>query len=447
MSNIELPSIENLYRELFCLIRRKLWLQILIGFVLGIGCGIVCNPDSGLFAARTSNTIVAWLALPGQLFLSLIQMIIIPLIVSSIIVGLTSNSDSSQIGKMGWRIAVYFLCTTTVAIILGVFLATALQPGSGIDPETMQREDAAEMPSAGSAVASTTVDTALSLQTLPGKISAIVPENPYASIINGQMFQVVIFALIFGIALSTLQSEKVQPIVRLLEAIQKVCMRIIAGIMYIAPLAVFGLIAQAIAKSGLDIIIGMTGYAGTVLLGLAGLMVFYCSILALLTRRNPFTVLNQCKELLLLAFSTSSSAAVMPMSIKTANEKLRVAPATSQLVIPLGATVNMDGTALYQAVATVFLAQAYGLQLGLNQLLIVVITAVSASIGTPGTPGVGIVILSVLLKSVGVPPSGIALIIGVDRLLDMARTAVNVTGDITATAVMDNWMRKFRDVD
>lgn len=445
MPNFEISSIENLSRELFGLIRRKLWLQILCGFILGIGCGIVCNPDSGLFTVRTSSTIVAWLALPGQLFLSLIQMIIIPLIVSSIIVGLTSNSDSSQAGKMGWRIAVYFLCTTTVAIVLGVFLATALQPGSGIDPETMQQEDAAELPSAVSSPDGTTADTEVSLQTLPAKISDIVPENPFASIINGQMFQVVIFALIFGIALSTLQSEKVQPIVRLLESIQKVCMRIIAGIMYIAPLAVFGLIAKAIAKSGLDIIIGLTGYVGTVLLGLAGLVVFYCCILAVLGRRNPFTVLNQCKELLLLAFSTSSSAAVMPMSIKTANEKLRVNPSASQLVIPLGATVNMDGTALYQGVATVFLAQAYGLQLGLDQLLIVVITAVSASIGTPGTPGVGIVILAVLLKNVGVPPSGIALIIGVDRLLDMARTAANVTGDLTATVVMDNWMEKFRD--
>ena len=432
-------SSDTLYLELFTLIRKKLWLQILIGFLLGAGCGVLLNPGNGLAAAETSNIIVSWLAIPGHIFLSLIQMIIIPLIFSSIIVGLVSNSNKPGAGKTGLWIGIYFLCSTAIAITWGIFLAEKINPGGYIDPNAVNRKVTAETRIKMNTDDSQPSETGISMGSFPDKIIAIIPENPFESMVNGSMFQVVIFSLIIGVALGSLKQEHAGPLHNLLQATQKVCMRVISGVMYIAPFAVFGLIAKSLAQSGKAVIVGLGGYVGTVLLGLLGLTVLYGCVLIVLARRNPFSVLNQCKELLLLAFSTSSSAAVMPLSIKTANDQLKIDPAKSQLVIPIGATINMDGTALYQGVATVFLAQAYGLQLDIHQLVIVVLTAISASIGTPGTPGVGIVILSVILKDIGVPPAGIALIIGVDRFLDMTRTAVNVMGDITATAVMDRW--------
>jgi len=210
--------------------------------------------------------------------------------------------------------------------------------------------------------------------------------------------------------------------------------------MLLAPLAVFGLLAQITTKIGLEVLFGMGIYVGTVLLGLFILLCLYLLIVLVISRRSPWKFLSAVRDVQLLAFSTSSSAAVMPVSIKTAEEKLGVRSSISQFLIPLGATINMDGTALYQGVATIFLAQVFGVDLGVSGLLLVIVTAVGASIGSPGTPGVGIVILATVLDSVGIPLSGIALIIGVDRILDMSRTAVNVTGDLTACTVMDRWV-------
>jgi Na+/H+-dicarboxylate symporter len=209
--------------------------------------------------------------------------------------------------------------------------------------------------------------------------------------------------------------------------------------MRLAPFAVFGLLAQLTTKIGLSMLLGMGVYVGTVLIGLALLVCVYLTILWVATRTNPVRFLRATREVLLLAFSTSSSAAVMPLTLKTVEEKLNVKPAVSQFVIPLGTTINMDGTALYQGVAAIFLAQVFGVQLGVGAMLLIIITAVGASIGSPGTPGVGVVVLSLVLGSVGIPVAGIALIMGVDRLLDMSRTAVNVMGDMVASTVMARW--------
>jgi Na+/H+-dicarboxylate symporter len=210
--------------------------------------------------------------------------------------------------------------------------------------------------------------------------------------------------------------------------------------MHIAPFAVFGLLAQITIKVGLDALLGMAVYVGTVILGLLLMILVYLIIVSLIARHNPLHFLSAVREVQLLAFSTSSSAAVMPLSMQTAEDKLGVRPSISQFLIPLGASINMDGTALYQAAATVFLAQVYNVELGLSSLLLILVTTVGASIGSPATPGVGIVILAMVLSSVGIPASGVALIIGVDRILDMSRTAVNVTGDLTACLVMDRWV-------
>lgn len=217
-------------------------------------------------------------------------------------------------------------------------------------------------------------------------------------------------------------------------------MTVVRWAMLLAPIAVFGLILQLTAKLGIDALLGMAVYVLTVLLGLLLLLALYLLIILIVAKRHPLTFLNDIKEVLLLAFSTSSSAAVMPLSIKVAEEKLGVRPSISQFVIPLGATINMNGTALYQGVAAMFLAQVFGIDIGLGGMVLIVITAVGASIGSPATPGVGIVILAMVLDSVGIPAAGIALIMGVDRILDMCRTAINVSGDLVTAKLMDSWV-------
>ncbi len=217
-------------------------------------------------------------------------------------------------------------------------------------------------------------------------------------------------------------------------------MAVVRYAMRLAPIAVFGLMAQLTTKLGLDALVGMSVYVATAIGGLFLLLILYVGIVWLFTALNPWALLRAMREVQLLAFSTSSSAAVMPLSIKTAEEKLGIRPSVAQFVIPLGATINMNGTALYQGVATIFLAQVFGIELGTAALALVVVTAVAASIGSPATPGVGIVILSMVLAAAGVPAAGIGLIMGVDRIIDMTRTAINVTGDLVAAAVLDRFV-------
>jgi Na+/H+-dicarboxylate symporter len=217
-------------------------------------------------------------------------------------------------------------------------------------------------------------------------------------------------------------------------------MTVVRWAMLLAPIAVFGLMARLTSQIGLEALVSMGFYVGTVLLGLLIMLVLYLVGLLISTGQSPVEFIRATRELLLLAFSTSSSAAVMPLSIKTAEEALQVRPSIAQFVIPLGATINMTGTALYQGVAAMFLAQVYGVDIGLGGMLLVVAMAVGAAIGSPGTPGVGIVILSMVLATVGIPAEGIALIMGVDRILDMSRTSVNVAGDVVAAKLMDRWM-------
>ena len=254
------------------------------------------------------------------------------------------------------------------------------------------------------------------------------------------MLQIVIFALIFGIALVAMPPTQSRPMLELLGSLQQVCMMIVRWAMWIAPVAVFGLMARLTSQVGISALIGMSHYVATVILGLFILLLFYLLILFLFAQEKPVQFLKNTRELLLLAFSTSSSAAVMPLSIKTAEENLSIRRSISQFVIPLGATINMNGTALYQAVAAIFLAQVYGIDISISGMILIVTMAVGASIGSPATPGVGIVILATILTTVGIPPEGVALIMGVDRILDMTRTAINVAGDVVAAKLMNKWI-------
>jgi len=242
------------------------------------------------------------------------------------------------------------------------------------------------------------------------------------------------------VAMVSISERRAKPLLDLCVSVQDVSMKIVSWAMALAPIAVFGLLAQISVQVGFDAIIVVATYVATVLLGLVILLGFYLLIVTVLARRSPLAFLRSISNVQLLAFSTSSSAAVMPLSMKTAEESLGVKPAVSQFVVPLGATVNMDGTALYQVIAAVFLTQVYGIELSIAQLLLLSVTTVGASIGSPSTPGVGIVILATIVQGMGVPAEGLALILGVDRILDMSRTAVNVSGDLTACVVMERFL-------
>lgn len=428
------PNNRSTY--LGALIRGRLWLQVLVGMSLGIMIGTLLGPSVGLVGTHTAQIIGNWLAFPGRLFLALIQMIVIPLVFASIITGLTSSKSMEQLRSMGIYAVAFFLLTTFVAIVIGVSLAYAIQPGEFIS-NAQALASAESQPITNDAVPLTP-----KLSELPNQIILLLPVNPLSSMVEGQMLQIVVFAIVLGAAMVGMPQEKSRILIDFLASLQEVCMTIVKWAMWLAPFAVFGLLAQLTSSIGLEVLIGMGIYILTVLAGLLLLFGLYVLIVVLFAGLAPLPFLRQIREVLLLAFSTSSSAAVMPLSIKTAEEKFNVRPSVSKFVIPLGATINMNGTALYQGVAAIFLAQVYRVDLHLGGIMLLILTAVGASIGSPATPGVGIIILSMVLYSVGIPTSGIALIIGVDRILDMSRTAANVCGDLVATILVDKRIRE-----
>ncbi|HDQ99783.1 MAG TPA: dicarboxylate/amino acid:cation symporter [candidate division WOR-3 bacterium] len=426
--------VHRLTVHLLGLVRGRLWVKILIGMGLGLITGLAIGPEAGIVPVNIARVVGAWLALPGQLFLALIQMIVIPLVFASIIVGIAGNEDLEQLKRVGPRIVAYFMVTTTLAIVLGVGVATIIRPGRMIDGTQLL----------DSKVETVEVDTdealgEVDIGDIPGRIVGVLPQNPLRAMSSGEMLQVVLFAIIFGAALAALPANRSRFLMLPLATLQDVCMRVVKWAMLIAPLAVFGLLANVTSQLGFDVLAGLGVYILTVLLGLLLLVGLYMLILMVLSRYSPRKFMRSIREVQLLAFSTASSAAVMPLSMETAEEKLGVPASVARFIIPLGATINMDGTALYQGAATVFLAQVFNVNISPLQLILVVVTVVGASIGTPATPGVGIIILATVLSGVGIPPEGVALIIGVDRILDMTRTAVNVTGDLTACTVMARW--------
>jgi Na+/H+-dicarboxylate symporter len=428
-------SLKFLTTYLQSMVRGRLWLKVLIGMVLGIATGVLIGPTVGLVEPTIANLIGDWLAFPGKLFLALIQMIVIPLVFASIIRGLAATEDLEQLRKMGLRVVVYFIATTALAIVIGLVIALLIKPGTYIDSQALQATMAAAPP-----VPEQTAPQTINVKELPQKLVTLLPANPLNSMVESNMLQVVIFAMVVGVALVMMVPAQAKPMLDLLGSLQEVCMTVVRWAMLLAPIAVFGLLSQLTAKLGLDALIGMAIYVGTVLLGLFLLFIVYLIIIFAVAREHPFAFIRSVRDVLLLAFSTSSSAAVMPLSIKTAEEKLKVRPSVSQFVIPLGATINMNGTALYQGVAAIFLAQVFGIEIGVGGMALIVLTSVGASIGAPATPGVGIVILSMVLGTVGIPAAGIALIMGVDRILDMSRTAINVSGDLVAAKLMDRWV-------
>jgi Na+/H+-dicarboxylate symporter len=429
-------NLKHLSHTLQGLVASRLWAKVLLGMVLGIGTGLALGPAAGLVERDTAELISSWLVLPGNIFLTIIQMIVVPLVLASVVRGIAASGSTEQLRTTGLRLVVYFLFTTTVAITIGIVVASIIQPGQYVDNSEFapseQRSDSIEENIAGDS---------LDFAELPNALVSILPDNPFSAAVEMNMLQIVLFSIIFGLALVSLKPEKSKPLLDLLGSLQSVVMKVVSWVMRLAPYAVFGFIAQVTMQTGLATLYGIGIYVLTVLAGLATLMLFYLCLVGLVGRMSPWRFLAAVRQVQLLAFSTNSSVAVMPLTMKTAEEKLGVRPSTAQFIVPIGATVNMDGTALFHGAATLFLTQVYGLEVGMGMLLALVATAIGASIGTPATPGVGIIILSVVLTSVGVPVEGIALLVGVDRVLELFRTATNVTGDLTASVVIDRFVR------
>ncbi|WP_105168257.1 dicarboxylate/amino acid:cation symporter [Pseudoalteromonas sp. T1lg23B] len=407
----------------------RLWLKVLIALFLGVLCGIVLGPDLHWVSSDNVKIITAWLALPGQLFLAIIQMIVVPLVLASVVRGLAANNNPLALKQNGIIAIIFIFISTAIAASIGIMLALYIEPGNYIDAGSLIDAEVAPL-------TSTAVSGFPGLSELPDKVSALIPKNPLASMASGEMLQVILFAAVLGAALLSIPATQSKPLFDLLGALQEVSLRIVSWAMLLAPLAVFGLITKLVANLGIDVLAGMMIYVVTVISGIFLIALLYFLVAKLTWQGRISTFITHVRELMLLAFSTSSSAAVMPLTLDVTENKLGIKADIARFLVPLGATINMTGTAMYQGIATVFLAQVFNVDLSLTNYLFIVTMSVAASVGSPATPGAGIIILSMVLEGVGIPASGVALILGVDRILDMCRTAVNVLGDVvTCTTV------------
>ncbi|MGY3718406.1 dicarboxylate/amino acid:cation symporter [Sutcliffiella cohnii] len=392
--------------------------KILIGLALGIVVGLILN----LFASDILfSRIDTWFFTPlGKIFLNLITMLVVPIVLISITLGVVNLGDTKKLGRIGFKTVVFFMVTTSIAITIGLTLATIIKPGNfgTFNSEDLPPYEVTEAPAV--------VDTLLN----------IIPTNPIQAMASGNLLQIIAFSILLGLAINVL-GDKAAGIKSLFEQANEVVMWLVHFIIKFAPYGAFGLIASAIGKMGLDAFKAMFGYFIVVVLALViHFFGTYGTSIAVLGKTNPLTFFKKFAPAMSVAFSTSSSNATLPISMDTAQEKLGVPKHISSFVQPLGATINMDGTAIMQGVATVFIAQVFAESLTMMQLVTVVAVAVVASIGTAGVPGVGLILLAMVLGSVGLPVEGIALILGVDRLLDMLRTSVNITGDAACAFIV-----------
>ncbi len=426
---MEIQPLNHLTEHLQRLIKGQLWAKVILGIAMGIALGLILNPENGYVAEGVSHKVASWLDMPGQIFLRLVQMVMIPLIFASIITGIISNS-SENLKSMGLRLLTYFMITTVVSISIGLVLTYIMKPGKYVN-------ELGGLPGGGAS--SDIAKENLGSESIPELIANLIPNNPLEAMLMGEMLGVVIFTIIIGVAITQLPKRLFNPVIHFTEAIQKICMIVVSWAMQLVPFAVFGMMAALMARIGSEIIGGLGYYILVVIIGLVILVIFYLIVLRIFTNMSPWKFLKAVRGPQLLAFSTASSAAVMPLSMKTADNDLNVSSNISDFVIPVGASINMDGTALFQCVSAVFLAQAYGIELSLIEIILLSATIVAASIGTPAVPGGGVIILASVLEGAGIPTGGLIVIIGIDRILGMFRTAVNVTGDLTACVLFQKW--------
>jgi len=413
-----------------------LYLQIIIGLILGLVYGIISA------AAGWGSFTSDWIAPFGTIFINLLKLIAVPLVLSSLITGVASLSDLRKLSRIGGKTIAIYLVTTTISVTIGLVLVNTLQPGEQVpvDMKTQLQDTYRDKADSRTGSAQKVKERG-PLQ----PIVDMVPSNVFYSATNNRnMLQIVFVAIFVGIGLIQIPKKKSKPVLDFFEGLNNVIIKLVDIIMLMAPLGVFSLIAQTINKVAGDNLgqvmelLGALGYYMlAVIIGLLiHMVVTYTCLLKFLTKMPIQTFYKGIAPAQLLAFSTSSSGATLPVTMECCENELGVSEEVSSFVLPLGATINMDGTALYQAVAAVFIAQTLGLGLDLSAQLTIILTAVLASIGTAAVPGAGIIMLVIILEAVGIPSAGIALILGVDRILDMMRTVVNITGDASVAVVV-----------
>jgi Na+/H+-dicarboxylate symporter len=412
----------------------QLYTKILIGLVLGAVLGIAAN---ALDLAWLREALI-FIEPAGTAFIRLITMIVVPLVVASLLVGAASLGDIRKLGRIGVRTMGYYMLTTALAVVLGLVISNLVKPGSRIDPTTRD-----QLASRFAGEAEGKLEIAAAAPSVKDLLLSIIPRNPVQAAAEFDLLPLIFFSVVFGAAISLLPQDSKSAVLNFFSGINEASMIVISWVMLLAPYAVFALIGAVVAQFGLDLLRSLLIYsllvAGGLLLHMIGTISFMVRFFAKL---NPIEFFRRIKEVPIFAFSTSSSNATLPLTIRTAEGRLGISKEISSFVLPLGATINMDGTALYQAVAVMFIAQIYGIDLSLSQQATVVLTATLASIGTAGVPSAGIIMLIVVLQSIGMGDkvaAGIALILGVDRILDMLRTAVNVTGDLSCAATVARW--------
>lgn len=401
----------------------KVWLRvnlptrIFFGLLLGAVFGLLWGEQAAVIKPL------------GTAFIRLIKMIVVPLIFASLVVGAASLGDIKKVGRVGLKTLAYFLVSTVFSIFLGLLLANTLRPGGSLPLEIRQDLLANYQQSAEQTLQKSGVQSYTEI------LLEIIPENPIQSMSQGHILQIIFFALIMGIAIATLDPVQMEPVRGFFHGINEIMAKIVHGVIQLAPFGVFALIAAVVGTFGASILLALFRYALVVIVGQIILLLIYPLIVGAFTGMRFGDFIRGLRPAQLIAFSTSSSSATLPVTIQCNEENLGVKNDIASFVLPLGATINMDGTALFQAISALFIAQVYGIELNLSAQLMLVVTAVLASIGTAGAPGVGILMLVIILKQLGIPLEGIALILGVERILDMFRTMVNITSD-SAAAVM-----------
>ncbi|MCD8008905.1 MAG: dicarboxylate/amino acid:cation symporter [Clostridiales bacterium] len=405
--------------------------QIFIALIGGAIIGVLIHYFMPEGYIRDTIIINGILYVIGQGFVRLLQMLVVPLVFCSLVCGSLAMGDSTPLGGVGVRIIIFYLCTTALAVCVALSIASLINPGIGISLEAIETSEV------------TVAESTSFAETLLN----IIPTNPINALAEGDMLPVIVFALFVGVMLAKL-GTKANTVANFFSQFNDVMMEMTMSIMTIAPIGVFCMIAKTFAGIGFDAFLPMLKYMGSVTLALV-IQCFgvYMLLLVVFTRLNPIKFLKKFFPVQMFAFTTATSNATIPLSIDTLTNKLGVSRKISSFTIPLGATINMDGTSIMQGVAVIFIAQVYGVTLGPTEILTVIATATLASIGTAGVPSVGLVTLSMVLASVGLPTEGIALIMGIDRILDMLRTAVNITGDAVCTIIVSHQNRALnRDI-
>ena len=401
--------------------------KIFIALLAGAVAGIVIHYVVPAGFVRDTVLVNGIFYVLGNGFIRLMQMLVVPLVLCSLICGSMAIGDTKTLGKVGVKTMVFYLCTTALAVCLALAVASVINPGIGM---SMKDVDASSVTQAAPV---SLVDTLLN----------IIPKNIFHSLANGDMLPIIVFALIVGVLLAKM-GNRASVVANFFSQCNDLMMEMTMVVMKLAPIGVFCLIAKTFAGIGLDAFLPMLKYMFSVILALAiQCFVVYQLLLFFFTRLNPFRFIKKFFPVMAFAFSTSTSNATIPMSIDTLHKKVGVSKQISSFTIPLGATINMDGTSIMQGVAVIFIAQAYGISLSPAAIATVVATATIASIGTAGVPSVGLVTLTMVLNSVGLPTEGIALIMGIDRILDMLRTAVNITGDAVCTTIVSKQQNAF----